>query len=496
MAKKDQDRAAALAIGVLLFATYAYFISPPSWNENSRFDLARSLVERRSLDIDPYHHNTGDKSFYEGRHFSDKAPGTSLLAAPAYAIYSAYLKVTGGAPPASVSAPPRDGDELSYLVNPSFRKALYLCNLSTNAAAGAVLGAVFFLVLRRRFALPPRHALGATIVLGWGSLVFPYATMFYGHVLAATCLFGSFAALTARAPGARASLLAAGLLSGLAVLVELPTAAAVAGLGAYAVLRFRRRSAWFLAGLVAPVALLFAYQQAAFGHPLRAGYALVSRAEFAQGMSRGLFGINLPRVSVFAAILAGRSRGLLYVSPILLVAFIGLGRWLASCLRRREDRALAALASGIVLFFLLMNAGYYRWHGGAALGPRHVIPALPFLCLGLAFVPVRVPRRFPALSPGLLGVLAGISVLNQVAATAVGPAAPIVPDVLRDHVYDHLLRGEVAVAPGAGNLGLLLGLPGVTSLVPLLVAWALGLRLLFALVPAGGEPVGARPHAA
>ena len=61
-------RSSARFVAFVLFATYAYFASAPSWNESSRFDLTRSIVERGRLDIDPYHHNTGDKSFGRGHH--------------------------------------------------------------------------------------------------------------------------------------------------------------------------------------------------------------------------------------------------------------------------------------------------------------------------------------------------------------------------------------------------------------------------------------------
>ena len=75
-------------------------------------------------------------------------------------------------------------------------------------------------------------------------------------------------------------------------------------------------------------------------------------------------------------------------------------------------------------------------YGGSAFGPRHLIPALPFLCLGIPF----------ALGRGralVLGLLLVPSIVNQLAATAVEPSAPMVTDLLRDYLYPHLLRGDV-----------------------------------------------------
>jgi hypothetical protein len=192
-------------------------------------------------------------------------------------------------------------------------------------------------------------------------------------------------------------------------------------------------------------------------------------------MRQGVMGVGLPRPAVLFAELFGRARGLLYLSPVLILGFVGLGRRLA---RTRDGERVDTLVAAVaVLYFLLMNAGYYMWYGGSALGPRHVIPALPFLCLGVPFA-FRGPRR------RLLGALLTVSVVNQLAATVVEPAAPLVRDVLRDHVYRRLLGGEVLLPGGRSNLGALVGLPGLTSLLPLLALWALALPILLPLLSA------------
>ena len=61
-------RAVKLAwlIGVATFVAYAYFYPGGGWNQNTRFDLIRAIVERRTLSIDAYQLNTGDKSIHDG----------------------------------------------------------------------------------------------------------------------------------------------------------------------------------------------------------------------------------------------------------------------------------------------------------------------------------------------------------------------------------------------------------------------------------------------
>jgi hypothetical protein len=219
---QDPLRSIAAALAALLFLTYGYFFAAPSWNENSRFALTRSIVERGRLDIDPYQHETGDKAFARGHHFSDKAPGPRPGRARLRRL--SPLPARHRRPPAVVDR--RRRPRRSQRAHPGqrhFRRALYLCNLFTNALAGAALGGLFFLLLVRRFALAPRPRLAATLALAVGTLVLPYATMFYGHVLVAAFLFGPS---PDRAAGGAGRLAGAGALCGLAVLTELTAAPA------------------------------------------------------------------------------------------------------------------------------------------------------------------------------------------------------------------------------------------------------------------------------
>jgi hypothetical protein len=494
-------KSAAAPLALLLLSTYAYFAPAAAWNESSRFDLVRSLVERRRLDIDPFHINTEDKAFRNGHYYSDKAPGAAFLAVPAYAAYHAWLRSTGAPLPQALPESamkaraegrpaPLPGPDEPIFVNPTFRRAIYVCNLSTNVLAGAALGVLFFLVLARS-AVPAPVALLATASLAFGSPVFAYSTMFYGHVLAAAFLFAAFAllgpffepALPPRWTGRRLS--AAGACLGLAVLCELPAALGAVALGLYVLHRLgpgQRLRGLGLVGLgaVPPLLLLGGYQLAAFGNPFSTGYSHLSNDTFARGMSRGLLGVSWPRPRALWGMLFGRSRGLLYISPVLALGFLGLGRVWRPGSHRRE----LVLASAVVLAFLLMSAGYYMWWGGAALGPRHVLPALPFLALGIA--PALLAGDSPRVRWWAFAVAATLLLVawvNQTAAVAVSPAAPFGGDVLRDQIYLPLWHGRVAVLSGSTNVGMLLGLRGPASLLPLLVLWLMGARAIWAAMP-------------
>jgi hypothetical protein len=103
------------------------------------------------------------------------------------------------------------------------------------------------------------------------------------------------------------------------------------------------------------------------------------------------------------------------------------------------------------------------WDGGAALGPRHCVPMLPFLALGLA----------PALraAPRLFNGLALLSAAAMLLAAAAAPEAPQHGNPLWGHAWPRLRDAAPGTYVGPQNLGLFLGLPGLWSLTPLLVLW-------------------------
>ena len=67
------------------------------------------------------------------------------------------------------------------------------------------------------------------------------------------------------------------------------------------------------------------------------------------------------------------------LSPVLALAAVGV-----VSLARSGHRAEAAVVVGVAVCFLLYNAAYYLPFGGFAAGPRFLVPAVPFLAIGVA----------------------------------------------------------------------------------------------------------------
>src|SRR5205814_1133294 len=97
----------------------------------------------------------------------------------------------------------------------------------------------------------------------------------------------------------------------------------------------------------------------------------------------------------------------------------------------------AITCGAIVLAYLLLNAGLVDWHGGWAMGPRYLIPAIPFLAAGamgllLAWPAGPGPRRVAA---STLGPAAMVAMGLMPLGTAGGPKAPRYDGSTRDRTY-------------------------------------------------------------
>jgi hypothetical protein len=453
---------------LLLLGAYAYFYQAGGWNQNVRMDLTRALVERGTLVIDAYAGNTGDLAKKDGHFYCDKAPAISYLAVPPYAAVRLLV-----------------GEDLT---GPALAWATWLCTVLV-IGLPSVLAVLVLVTLVRRTGLSPVVAVGAGLAWGLGSLAWPYATLLYGHQLTAALLVIAFAILVGvrRQPvpsGRRQKLAAAGFLLGLAVAVEYPSALPAAVLGVYALATIGWRAAlWLGLGALGPALFTAAYHTVAFGGPATLAYEFSTQQHRHMGFFMGL---GVPEPVVLREILLGEYRGLLPLMPWLALAVPGAVR-----LWRSRWRAEVLACLGIVVLYLWLNASLVDWQGGWAIGPRYLVPMLPFMVWLAAGTFLGMDGWRPWLRRGLGGItvtLVAASALVMLVATAVKPEVPVSE---RRPVAGYLLprfragqlgvstqslemKGSPPNAPRAAwSLGSQLGLTGHADLVPLYV-WLLG----------------------
>lgn len=474
-------------------------------NADSHLALSYALVEHHTARIDPYAAHLLDKAVYCGPHtdvrtckhyFSDKAPGASLWAAAVYAVLRPVL-------PASMipSGPNADRFLLRWLLT-------LLCI----TLPCAVFAATYWRFCRR-FA-PADDALWLTIAYAFGSMALPFSVLLFSHALSAALLFWAFILLYGQGGQDPAAprytpALAAGVLAGYAIGCEYPTVLIAFLLGLYALYQGHAeistrpmprpqspsaaiqqhpkgtrsedqagcgspRDSTFAAGSpltprigravayaggvglgLVPTVL---YNLAAFGTPLVGGYTHLTDPYYAHGMARGILGVGLPQWDAVWGTTFSPYRGLFVLSPWLLMAAPGLW-WMAHRGLRRE----AWLCGAISVVYFLFQSGYAFWDGGASVGPRQFLPALPFLAFPVLFTlgdwRVRQLGR----------VLIVLSVLQLFLVIITNPLygdPRYVPNV-RIPFVDQTLH-DIATAHLQNNWGMVFALPSYASLLPLL----------------------------
>ncbi|MDQ3740910.1 MAG: hypothetical protein M3389_08210, partial [Actinomycetota bacterium] len=380
-------------------------------NQASHYALIRAL-DSGTARIDPWQDETADKSFYEGHYYSVKAPGLAFATLPWYAATDA-VGLLGAVREAGEREAREEAVTGRAQVIREQRTVTWLLGLWA-----VVLPALALLLLVRAGAerVAPGYGTAAAVTLGAATLVLPYSTMLYAHVPAAALALGSY--LLAR----RERMLPAGLLGGLAALVEYPVALVAL------VLFVATRSLRYAAGAALGVAPLALYNQWAFGSPFHMSYDDVVGFE---GIQEGVFGITLPDPAVAWDLLLA-PKGLLVMTPV-----VALGVW---GLWRLRSWALLAAAAGVFLY----DAAYFSPFGGDVPGPRFLVPILPFLALGLA---VAFRERL-----ALAAALAAASAVGMVAATITEPQL-VGQDTGRwvDLLGDGDLQFTVLGAAGAGH---------------------------------------------
>jgi hypothetical protein len=392
------------------------------WAQSSNYALVRAL-ENGTAQVDAYSWETKDNSYYKGHYYSVKAPGMAFLVLP----FSLGLKAVGGESlsqtmvngAARGRAFRQGGDtvpEGMYAGSPTIAKETratikgytpFVWFLTLIACVLPALG-IMFIVRAIGDQLAPGFGTLAAYATGAGTMILPFSTLFFSHVISAAMVLGAFALLwkERKAPTRLGMIFAAGLLAGFAITTEYPLGLASVIIGIYALARFGlgdkrelfTRSGAYAAGGILGVLPLAIYNQLSFGSISHFSYKDAITEQGASGHdvlglnNGGFFGISDPTLTNTFDLLF-TAKGLFLLSPILFLAFYGL------VLMWREDkRAEAGVIGAIFLAYVAYNSGYWLPFGGGTPGPRFLVPVLPFL--GLALAPAF--KRLPATALGLL----------------------------------------------------------------------------------------------
>jgi hypothetical protein len=397
-------------------------IEPAGDNEQGHYALVMALaagtpqiddsVRRANL-------KTIDVVRYRGHLYTAKTPGLAAAALPAYLVLRTV-------------APDRTTEDPLHSI---WVLRLWACALP------AML--LLLLVRERADALVAGAGTAVALTLGLATLLLPFATVLFSHVLAALLGFAAFVLLWREGAQPRPAVLAAaGVLAGLGVAVDYVVALVAAALLPYAAARQprRARAAAYAAGAGAAIVPILLYNWWAFDSPFHVPY----EGWHAPGEPplQGPLGLGAPSFPVLVQLVIS-SGG---IGPLLFPAIA------ASLLLYRRAPAEALLIFGLTASFLVLNAARSDPFGGASPGPRYLIPLLPFLAVALVFA----FRSFPGAT---VGVAVG-GALFMTGATATSPLG----------AWDHQVLHRLATGGYVDSVLSFVGVHGALGAVPFFVA--------------------------
>jgi hypothetical protein len=361
-------RSHAVELSLCFFLWFAYGVTVNSRNQyefNLQHAGIEAIVERHHFYLEGsstprlqmHAFYDGDKPFgdvflHGGHQYAAKQPGQFMLGAIVYF----FLRLLG----------------LDYLHHYSATSALVsflTSSLVTALAAWAVFRtAAIFAGEHKLF-----WALVCALIYGLGTTAFVYAGIAYHDALASGFLVIAFycaVLLTRRAGDGTAQLL--GFLCGLLLGATVATSmlpffmACIVGVYVLSLRRWRLAVALLLGGIVG-IAPLLVFNWISFGNPLLNSYAA---GGYPESMLHFDWLNTVAKARLYAAEIT------LYV-PVGWLGLLGLA-FFPRVIRREQ----------LVIVFLLIAQAFQvlniESHGGCHYGPRFLLPAMPFLCLGLS----------------------------------------------------------------------------------------------------------------
>ncbi len=375
---------------LVIFIFIIYGISIPlslqGPNPTSRFLLTKSIVERgvfwfpiEYLDENSTYWLSPDYAEIDDKLYSDKPPGLSFLAVPVFIISKmmvSFLHLNLEALFPNLNLHP-DNDHIAVA-----GIQLTLCLL-------AAIGILRIFDICQMMGISERNSLLAGLITAFTTPYWVYARTMFNHVPAAVFLISSFYHIQKyRRDKKIVDLLLAGFFSGFGFSIEFSIVFSIPWMCVLLLLpissqipEWKEKIASFIVyGLATGISALplFYYNFVNFGDILANALSFshwASILHLLEPVHEGLY-----------VLLLSNTRGLLYFSPIVLFGIAGL--FLAY---RRYPIEVSVIFS-LILYVIIFYAKKYESHGGAAFGPRYLVPILLVLGIGFGWILENITR--------------------------------------------------------------------------------------------------------
>ena len=296
-----------------------------------------------------------------GKLVSNKPPGFPLLMMPAFLLIRSMEALN--------LAPPSEDLEFRLL----------------KVFALLFSGMVFFLMVllgteHAGFSFRTSYLVGFTTV--YATLIFPYSTLLVAHVPSAVLVLAAyyFGLEHNRSPNSRKAFWGM-LCASFSCVVDYANLFAIIPSVVLLTRQSFRAGTLIpcLAGAVFPGLMLLSYNLLVFGKLFTVSYSSLQPPSYVAwpGVIGSFANNPLP---TFVSFLFSKSRGIFVLHPVLLLSIPGI--WLSHRKGFSVTSQMAFVSFLSAVFFLSF---YLYWHGGNSVGSRHILTAIPFLCLFLGF---------------------------------------------------------------------------------------------------------------
>ncbi len=382
-----------VGLSSLYFATVSGITSS---NDGSHYALTRAMAENHTFALMPFDNYAegNDIAIRDGAFYSDRPPGTAVLATLFYTL-AQYL-------PAPLTPLPSRHDA----ENP---RLLYVMLLPVLAGTGTAV--LLYLFLRQQ-GVTMAGAVTAVIMFSLGTAQWKYSTVLFSHALSGFLVLLAIVLVTRletrdwrleteqspvsslQSPNLWFRYLFLGFVLGFSVLVEYSNGLLVVLVGLFVLLGVRpftlrrilvKMGPFILGGLI-PAGFLATYNNVNFGSPLTLSYAYAINYPWAGNFFSTFSWPLLPGLQ--ALLIWGEgggwcnltcyNQGIFLLSPIMLLALPGF--WLYF----RHARRPFWLTTTVFLVYLLLFAKHFTSHGFTGDG-RYLVPFLSLLAIPLAY---------------------------------------------------------------------------------------------------------------
>jgi hypothetical protein len=289
----------------------------------------------------------------DGKHYSRYGIGLALVEVPFYAV----------------------GHLISKHLPSKIHDYITMFSVSLTNAFIAALLCLMFYIIALEFGYSEKTSFSLTVILGFGTYLWPYSRYGFSEPLLILFLLASFyATLIYKKTGAVSSLIWAGFFLAATVAAKYNAIYMVPSIIIYFYSLIYRlpikdqinRSAWFLTPFCLIMMLLSYYNYFRFGSPYFTGY---------QGPQE-YFNLLYLRYSI-PELLLSFGKGIIVFSPIVLLSPLSFPFFI-----KKHDKEAYLFLLIIILNFLFIGSFKY-WGGDLSWGPRLIMPILPFAILPL-----------------------------------------------------------------------------------------------------------------